>query len=416
MSRILGRGRWGLLIVAGIASAILMTTAWVNHHAVDTIIWTSARGQAVMLDRILRGYLAELPEGQETLNTFFDDNQHCGLRYVSLGEDGGGELVSGTPQAGEAVPGPGAGPEDPQQFELIEGRVRVTLPAPVAGGLTASSASSELVMEYEPVYWQKLRSQADLQLIGSGLASLLLFGMAFFLRRMTRRADAAVAAAERNKHLASLGEMTAVLAHEIRNPLTSLKGHAQLLVEEDLEDKARGRANRVVGEATRLEALTHNLLAFVRSGEIERTSEDPADIARAAAAVIEDAAVEIQSDDAPSEWSLDRVKVQQALCNLVRNAVEANAEAGSQEAVVVKVARERDQLLFSVADRGPGLTAEAQRRVFEPFFTTKTQGTGLGLAVARRVVSLHGGRIEAVARPGGGALFQTWIPLAGKAG
>jgi two-component system sensor histidine kinase HydH len=99
--------------------------------------------------------------------------------------------------------------------------------------------------------------------------------------------------------------------------------------------------------------------------------------------------------------------MQQALCNLLRNALQASNDgdpAGAQVAV------EDGHLVFRVWDRGEGVPEGDRERIFEPFYTTRTRGTGLGLAVARRIVTLHGGRIDVTDREGKGAIFEVRVP------
>src|SRR5262249_30131974 len=126
---------------------------------------------------------------------------------------------------------------------------------------------------------------------------------------------------ERERRLASLGEMSAVLAHEIRNPLASLKGNAQLLAA-SLDDKARTKAERVVADAKRLEQLTTDLLAFVRTGDLQRAPSAPGALVREAAGSV-DATIAVEDAAAPQAWSLDAARIRQVLVNLFDNAVAA---------------------------------------------------------------------------------------------
>jgi two-component system sensor histidine kinase HydH len=215
--------------------------------------------------------------------------------------------------------------------------------------------------------------------------------------------------------------MSAVLAHEIKNPLASLKGNAQLLARMlPGGEKPRAKADRVVDEAVRLEQLTNDLLQFVRTGTINRTPVDPTALAREAAATVrrkhnpsaEDsqvvglgtAEIHIDATGAPPTWSLDGARIREVVINLLDNAIAAGPP------VTVIVRRERGRLILEVADHGPGVAEDDRDRIFEPFFTGKTQGTGLGLAVVRRVVELHHGTIAVYPNPGGGALFRAEIP------
>ena len=208
-----------------------------------------------------------------------------------------------------------------------------------------------------------------------------------------------------SERLAALGTMSAVLAHEIKNPLAALKGNAQLLVEGlDEGTRPRAQADRVVSGALRLQGLVDNLLDFARSGGLERAPLDPAELLCTAA---EDASprATLELGGAPATWSVDGVRLRQVLENLLRN-----AEQASPGEVTAAVRVDGDHLIFTVSDRGAGIADGEAERIFEPFHTTKTRGVGLGLTVARRVVELHGGTITARNRPEGGAVLEVAIP------
>jgi two-component system sensor histidine kinase HydH len=202
--------------------------------------------------------------------------------------------------------------------------------------------------------------------------------------------------------------MSATLAHEIRNPLASLKGNAQLLARALPEgERSRSKADRVVEEAIRLETLTNGLLEFARTGVIHREPIDPAALLRDAAAAVGDGRVVLQDGGAPEAWPLDRERMHQVLTNLLENAAQA-----ADTPVEARVAGERGQLVYVVRDRGAGIADDDLPRVFEPFFSRRVRGTGLGLAVAKRLVELHGGTIAARNAPGGGAEFTVTLPRA----
>jgi signal transduction histidine kinase len=134
----------------------------------------------------------------------------------------------------------------------------------------------------------------------------------------------------------------------------------------------------------------------------------PAELLRAAAAQLPDGAITLDATAAPESWRLDGRRFSYAvLANLMRNAVQsspANMPAAARAFV------ENGRLVFTVRDFGDGLPLGQEARIFDPFFTTRTNGTGLGLALARRVAQLHGGKITATNAEGGGALFRVEIP------
>ena len=157
----------------------------------------------------------------------------------------------------------------------------------------------------------------------------------------------------------------------------------------------------------RLEKLTQDLLAFVRTGELVRTNIEPAALVRDAASGFE--GVTIDDAKAPSTWMLDGSRIREVLVNLIDNALAAGAP------VTVRIAA-RGHLVIEVSDSGPGVKAEDRDKIFEPLFTGKTRGTGLGLAIAKRVVEAHGGSIRVDDAPGGGALFRIEIPHGAHSG
>jgi two-component system sensor histidine kinase HydH len=207
--------------------------------------------------------------------------------------------------------------------------------------------------------------------------------------------------------------MSAVLAHEIRNPLASLKGHAQLL-EESLPDGTRDRAKagRVVREAVRIERLTTDLLAFVRSGTLAPRKADPRAVVRAAIESAGDSRVTLDDEGAPAEAPIDDERVRGALENLIRNAREAAPEG----AIEIRMTQDDGMLEIRVRDHGPGIRPGDEEKIFEPFHTTRVQGTGLGLAVSRRIAEAHEGSLTAANTAGGGAVFTMRLALTAPRG
>jgi two-component system sensor histidine kinase HydH len=234
------------------------------------------------------------------------------------------------------------------------------------------------------------------------LVAAVSWGMSVRYERVRRRM-------EHERRLSLLGQMSAVMAHEIRNPLTSLKGHAQLLAESlETSSPSWRKADRIVRDASRLEALTSDLLDFVRSGPLDRSAVDPRALLKACAEDIDAEAFVLETENAPAAWRLDRTRVRQILTNLLRNAQQASPEGS--ELPLVRLYVEDGLLVVTVRDHGEGLPKGEEERIFEPFFTTRSSGTGLGLAVARRIVELHGGTLEASNHPSGGAIFRLAIP------
>jgi len=213
------------------------------------------------------------------------------------------------------------------------------------------------------------------------------------------------------EHLARLGRMSATLAHEIRNPLGTIKGFAQLAAERaDAETGAL--LAPILDEARRLERLVSDLLAYGRppQPELRWISWDAlaAELEMHAGQVAVRPIRFIRTGGSPRLMT-DPDMLKAALLNLVRNAVEALDETGS-EVRLQAAASAREGVVLAVEDDGPGLSQEAQARLFEPFFTTKASGTGLGLAIARKLTEALGGEIRMVTRAPRGTRVELHFP------
>jgi two-component system sensor histidine kinase HydH len=261
-----------------------------------------------------------------------------------------------------------------------------------------------IVIEFEPLVANQLLDRAFRSLILGALAAGLLMLTALFFWRATLRRELEERAMEDQRRLSTLGELSAVLAHEIRNPLASLKGHAQLLAEGTApEGPDRKRVDRIVTEARRLEDLTTDLLDFVRTGPLDLAPVPVEEFLRGVISEAGKTPVQLKMTGAPESWIFDAQRIRQVLQNLLQNAVEASPEGAAIDLVATT---KGNSLVIICRDHGEGISEGDVDRIFEPFFTTRTRGTGLGLAVARRIVELHGGTLTVRSLPAGGAEFR----------
>ena len=393
---------WSVVAVFLLIGFALLATVWTTRSAVIDASDAVRRGQALAMEQTVRAELADLegPPAKADLERILQDHRDEGLRYLAMVE-GRTTVIF---EAGTAVTSDVS--EQPVRGrrldELVDGRLRLQV-RPFRR-LRDGGRAWRVVIELEPVQATALRDAVTLTLGIGALAAASLLGVAIILIQREARRNAMEREREHERRLASLGEMSAVLAHEIKNPLASLKGNAQLLASMlPAGEKSRAKAERVVDEAVRLETLTNDLLQFVRTGSIRREMVDPSAVVREAAAAVKgDVTVDITR--APRTWSLDASRIREVIINLVDNAVSAGEPVG------VSVATANKLLVIEVTDHGPGIPEEEREKIFEPFFTGKTQGTGLGLAVVRRTIELHGGRVEVLANSGGGARFRVEIP------
>lgn len=452
-------GQWGFAVVASVLGLLLVVAMTTSYFAAKRMVPDIDRGQMDGVHRALGERvesLARLPLEDE-LQAVAKELEGMGLRYVALigpqmqvvSDSGASKfpkpLKSGPglrfaegrvaeikmvylrpapgqaprqnqgagpgPFAPEALGGPPRSPagRPPPSPEMKARMDRGEFVPPELGGPGPKPQDRRpplYFIEIEPTLSQAVLNRARRDLgIGVAVALALLF-TSFIFGRLAQRSERLRDELLAQRELAAVGEMSAVLAHELRNPLTSLKGNAELLVESLPEGLQRKQATRVYEAAGRLERLTEDLLDFVRAGRI--TARDEAPVPMAERAVVQ-SGVEVQLDvsEAPRVWPLDTDRVEQALVNLLRNASQASE--GQRVDLVVK--RKGDWLCLCVRDRGPGVPEEQREDIFAPFVTSRTRGTGLGLAVVRRVAELHGGRVFITDNPGGGAQFILELPL-----
>lgn len=232
------------------------------------------------------------------------------------------------------------------------------------------------------------------------------------LQRLEMRREKTLA---RREHLAGLGELGAVLAHEVRTPLAGIKGYAQLLLEKAADDRTRRFSGTIVGEVVRLEELVNDLLLYARqesgaegrvvAGEaVQSAWELLAEQARQQGVVLR------TEGDISVQLSCSPDQLRQVLLNLCANALSVQPAGGEVRIAVLPDSQK--MIRIAVADRGPGFTEEALQRCFDPFYTTRPSGSGLGLAVCRKIVEGCGGTIMAQNRVEGGAELVFRLPAA----
>jgi signal transduction histidine kinase len=220
--------------------------------------------------------------------------------------------------------------------------------------------------------------------------------------------------------VSTLGELTASLAHEIKQPIGAAVTNAAACVrlldgdEPDIPD-AREAALEMVKDARRAADIIDRVRSLYQKISSELGAVDVNETIREMVVMLQNEAnrhsVTIRTDLAAGlpKAMADRVQLQQVLMNLMLNGIEAMQGASGELGIKSQVA-EDGQLLISVADTGVGLPSENVDRIFDAFFTTKPQGTGLGLAITRSIVKAHGGRIWATSNSGRGATFEFTLP------
>ena len=403
-----------MALVAAVALGVTVLVAQrALAHASDVVV----RGEADALLSVIVADVAQegAPPTAAWLQGELTAHADRGLRYVAVVQRDV-VLEAGVATMPDVKLRPGETSTTDRRVRLA-GFLPPMHPPPPAPGATFPTGPRPrlgptlLIVELEPPVIEQLRGHLTRIAIVAAGAAIVLVGFAYALARNASRLAAIEQRTAREQRLVALGSMSSVMAHELRNPLASLKGHAQLLAEQlEGDDKAKKKADRVVAEAQRIEDLTTSLLDFVRDGPIERTDVTPASLVERALADLPRDRIDVvldRDDAAAQPMVIDEPRLARAVHNLIDNALKAAEDASRVEVAIVR-AREGREVVITVRDHGPGIADGSQ--MFEPFVTTRVRGTGLGLPVARRIAEQHGGTLIGENHPGGGAVFTLRFP------
>jgi len=269
---------------------------------------------------------------------------------------------------------------------------------------------------------QTVLSSVVLLAMGAALVVLVYLGVVAPLRERLRQTQAVL---ERQEKLSSLGVLAAGVAHEIRNPLTSIK--ARLFTQQPLlaQGSAAWEDNVfITEEISRLEQIVRDFLAFARPAEPRfatlKATEPMRELLPLLQPELSQSNIELKQEFLadPLIWA-DASQLKQVLINLVKNAADAVGHNGTITLRTRTETRGRGprattRAVLEVQDTGPGIPPEVQPRLFDPFFTTKAGGTGLGLSIAARILEKHGGRLEYTTTAHRGTTFRLVLPIASE--
>ncbi|HTO06528.1 MAG TPA: ATP-binding protein [Myxococcota bacterium] len=221
-----------------------------------------------------------------------------------------------------------------------------------------------------------------------------------------------------DEKLRSLEELSASIAHEIRNPITAAKSLVQQLGEDPSSTENVEYANIALQELDRVEKSISHLLRYAREEEMHPRQMKLSDAVEGALETmrerIQSSGVKIRRDfDVPGELVGDAEQLRRVFINVIGNALDAFAEAHTRDPSLAIALGENlggSEIWARVKDNGPGMDPDTQSRIFKPFFTSKANGTGLGLAITRKLVDAHGGSIEVTSAPGQGTEFTLHFP------
>ncbi|MHB8171637.1 MAG: two-component system sensor histidine kinase NtrB [Thermincolia bacterium] len=213
---------------------------------------------------------------------------------------------------------------------------------------------------------------------------------------------------------AVVGQLSAGLAHEIRNPLTSIRGFIQLLQNKHKEGMDREYIEIIMSELDRVNNLVKEFLMLAKPAEPKQDLLSIHQLIKETVIFMEGEAILYEVDiksDVPEDLplvSLDSEQMKQVLINIIHNAIEA---IGSKGNIEIKGVNCPKKISLIIRDDGPGIPENLLSKIFNPFVTTKAEGTGLGLAVTKRIVESHGGTIEVESQIGSGTVFIIEIPV-----
>ena len=415
----------GAVAIALLAALSLAATVVLAQRALANAADIVIRGDG---DTLITGVVVDLWETEPeltsgTLAAVLEKHAAQGLRYLALLDRQDHHAIAEAGAAEAATPRylPGEVTRSGHRVRLLalipprsETRAAIDPSSPPMGPLQLQPYPRPyLVIEFEPPLIERLQSDLRGISLVAGGAALVLLAFAVALSRTMTRLWAARRQAEQERRLVELGRASAVIAHELRNPLAALKGHAQLLAE-DLAEPSRAKAARVVEGAERLEGLTNVLLDFVRDAPMDVRAVTPADLVDRALGSLPKERVRVDLSGAPGTIEVDPERTSLALSNLIQNAVQATPDGA--DPIAVRIAGDSRQVTVEVRDHGPGLAPGAEGEMFEPFVTTKTRGTGLGLSIARRIAEQHNGTLTGETHPQGGAMFRLVLPFVSKPG
>jgi len=228
--------------------------------------------------------------------------------------------------------------------------------------------------------------------------------------------------------LSTVGEMATGIAHEINQPLTAMVTYSQACLRmmgsgKANQDKLRGAIQQVTAQGLRAGEIIRRLREFTRMRETKRTAVNLNTLVREAVRFVE---AEAREEDIDMSLDLaghlpnviaDTIQIEQVILNLLRNAIDAMGDIGTQRVLSVQTGRNKTgKVELLVRDTGPGLAEEVMDSIFEPFVTTKSQGMGMGLSISRSIIEAHHGHLWADAPGVQGAVFHFVLPAAGKEG
>ncbi len=381
------------------------------------VIWAELAGAQRSLSDLTSDYQqAELLESQPLARMVRE------LSYPLGAEDARREVVARTALENrsqlirDSDSDPRVTPEFRENFGCSEFvSVPLTTKGKVVGVLLADNVFSSRPISEEQVNILELFASPA----GLAIDNALTYAELKDSLKRRREAEEALIQSER---LATVGRLAAHVAHEIRNPLTTIGGFARSILKKPEDGERVQRAAGIIAEEVgRLEGILSGVMDFTRPARVQPAPVDANELVSKCLVMLEQDAAEsgISLSFSAAEnlppCMLDEEQIHQVLLNLIRNAFEALREQEDREEpprVEITTRAVEGAVELDIRDNGPGMAAELVDKVFEPFISCRVGGTGLGLAVGRKIMLDHGGDVSVTSEPGKGAVFTLTLPLA----
>jgi two-component system sensor histidine kinase AtoS len=270
-------------------------------------------------------------------------------------------------------------------------------------GIPSRRMETELVRQNERI-WLGFNTALLMDLQGKSLGVILSFSDLTEVKRLQEQM-------ELKERLTALGEMSAGIAHELRNPMAVIAGYLNLLAKKQ-DGAGQAVIKDILTEISGMNRIIGDLLTFARPTALNRTAVNIRELIETCVSTVllakgADARIATVLELGEGNALVDEVLMRQALGNLVQNAVEAMPDGGT---LTVRSRRDRE-LVILMKDTGSGVPREQYRKIFLPFFTTKDTGVGMGLALTHKIITAHGGRVEVESKEGSGTMFTVIMPM-----
>ena len=222
----------------------------------------------------------------------------------------------------------------------------------------------------------------------------------------------------KRERMAEIGNFSMMIAHELKNPLGIIKGSVDIIAKEGVKAQvSRTMMEYIQDEVKRLNRLVEDFLSFARPNPAHKSFVDINQVIHKIVNLIplpefkeKDITLTVKLAQEMPEINVDEHQIYQTLVNIFNNAIQAISQKGE---ITIKTEHEQDGISITFMDTGVGISDEEKEKVFEPFFTKKQSGTGLGLAVVKKIIDNHKGTITIADREGGGTVFSLWLPMYG---